>query len=232
MKLVYFTKVLILCLVVLIPGVLAIGIRKLPSGFQPPLSDSQMIYGIETVSQSFIAQKNQLSGFALTIKNPNSINKKDLVMNLMDESGQIVRTVTVNGWSIPDGGYINFSFASIPDSAGKKFIAQFSAPTAIDTDSLELYHSNKPFDGTYKVNGQTENGSLSFITYYAPQNFFANEILIYRNWMWKFFMDWQFAIIYLTLLVGGSAFLIISKIKAHNRFAKTFLAGRGFKHED
>lgn len=206
MRLVYLTTVFILILVIFGPAILGFGIRKIPSGFQHSLTDTQILFSDITISQSFVAKQDRLSAVALTVKNPYFRNKKDLQFLITSADGEF-RQVTINGNNIPDGEYLYFNFAPFQSSANKTFTYTLTSPQTTPTESLEFYHSSEASDGVYVVNGEMKEGSLSFVSYYSPENILVNGITIYRNWFWKLFQDLPFAIFYLTVLVGTIGYL-------------------------
>jgi hypothetical protein len=212
MKAIIFTTFIVLVTVLILPGVLSLGIRKIPGSFQPPLSDSQDVDKLLSVSQSFKAQFNNLSDFALTIRNPFLRNKKDLIFTITSDRGE-ERKVIINGSNIPDGGYINFNFSPFTDSQGHMYKVSFSAPDTKPDESLLLYHSNLPYEGEYQVNGEVKTGSLSFVSYYKPANLFGPVLIIYQNWLNKLFQDLGFAIFYLMSLFFLILCLIILNFK-------------------
>lgn len=206
MKLVYSTKILILILVILIPGILGLGIRKIPSGFQTSLSDTENVYSGISVVQTFRADQNNLSAVALTIQNPFLRNKNDLILNVKTDNGQN-RSTTINGANIADGNYQYFSFEPIADSKGQNITLTFQSPQTNPQQSLGLYHTEDNSFGSFSVNGVTKSGRLAFVSYYSPKNIFETWGMLYGNWLDKLFLDLPFAIFYSFIIVLAVGFL-------------------------
>ncbi len=205
MRQVWLTTTLVLLLVLVIPGIFSLAIRKIPSSFQPPLSDAQSINKETSVKQSLKAKNNNLAAIGLSIKNPYFRNSQDLIFNLFDNQNQLLRTIKLNGKNIVDGNFILINFDQIENSQNKFYSFSLSAPNTTSAEALEIYHSQQnPQDGgVYSVNNVAQNGQLSFVSFYSPSSPAANLITIYRNWIYKFFQDLPFAIFYLTIISIG-----------------------------
>src|SRR5581483_11675838 len=116
MNLVKFTTVLVFLLVLIIPALLSLGIHRVPSGYQPPLSDSQSIDEDISVRQVFPAENNNLSGVGLSIKNPYSRNNQNLIFSLYNAQNILLRQVILNGKNIADGNFLVINFDPITNS--------------------------------------------------------------------------------------------------------------------
>ncbi len=109
-KLILFTTLFILFLVIIVPGVLALGVKLVPNGDQPGYNSDQRlsIYGERTVSQKFISDSTNLAAIGTSIRNPNLKNKKDIILNLYDGNEKLIRTSVLNGLAFQDGEFVMF----------------------------------------------------------------------------------------------------------------------------
>src|SRR5260221_2368643 len=121
MKSIIFTTVVVILLILIIPGVLAVGIINIPDRYQPSLDQVQKIYSSVVLSQSFLSKRENLSIIGVSIKNPNLENKKDIFLSVYDTSNNLLAKSVVSGKSIPDGEFIKFKFVPINNSKDKLF---------------------------------------------------------------------------------------------------------------
>lgn len=219
MKLALITTLLIISLLTLIPIGLTFGIKYLPGGVQPSLGNTQKIYKDIEVSEDFISPKDNLSGIGTSIKNPNFANKENLTLNLYDDRGELLRSITVNGKNIADGKFVKLFFDPINYSEDKKFTLTFSSPASSYEDSLELFLANeKPsWNLQYRVKSEVIDKELSFVTLHNLSSSTQVLSLVWGNFVKKFFEDRYFAIFYLFLLSAISlAFIWQTKSQRKN----------------
>ena len=77
-------------------------IKMVPANDQPGYGSkgSVSIYGQRDFTQYFVSKNKNLVAIGTTIKNPNLKNKKDIIFNLYDDSDNLIRTTTLNGFNI------------------------------------------------------------------------------------------------------------------------------------
>lgn len=182
---IWFTVLSILFAVFVLPGVLALGIKYIPYDIQPSLDKVKNIYGKYTVSQEFVSQEGQLTGIAMTIKNPNLKNKKDFFMDLYNDKGELQREVKFSGMNVEDGTYIKFLFDPIADSKGKNYLITLSNPSAGDEEVLGIYYTQKvpSWIGTMKFDLEEQEGGISIVTFHKPQSKWGVIKTIYSGWL-------------------------------------------------
>lgn len=182
-KIIWLTSLFVLFMVFLLPGVLALGIKTLPSGVQPPLEKTKDIYGLFTVSQEFVSLRPNLTSIAMSIKNPNLKNKKAVTLSLYDEDKNLIRTATLNGLNIDDGAFVKFTFDTIPDSLNKKYTFSLIAPEAGPEDLLSVFYTDKKpaWIGQLKFGKEDVAGGISLVTFHKPQSKMEVVKEIYSN---------------------------------------------------
>lgn len=176
-KLVLFSIIFVLILVFIIPAILSFGIKYIPSGTQPSLGNTKKIYGEIVLSQSFISEKDNLSGIGVSIKNPNFANKKEARVNIYDGEEKLIRTIVLNGQNIADGKFVKILFEPISGSKDKKFSWVISSPESVFEDALEIFLTNDSpsWSLDLKVSNQLEDGGLSYVTLHKVVN--STEVL-------------------------------------------------------
>lgn len=183
-KMIWFTVLSVLFAVFVLPGILALGIKYIPYDIQPSLDKVKNLYGKYTVSQEFVSQEDQLTGIAMTIKNPNLKNKKDFFMDLYNDKGELTRQVKFSGMNVEDGTYIKFLFDPITESKGKKYMIVLSNPSAGDEEVLGIYYTQKvpSWIGTMKFDLEEQEGGVSIVTFHKPQSKWGVIKNIYSSW--------------------------------------------------
>lgn len=218
MKSVKYTIIILIALLIAVPALLTFLITYIPSLPQPSLGATQKIDEWENLSQSFTEKNNNLAEVALTLKNPDFKNKQDIIFNLYDSTGHLLRTTTRNGSSIIDGDFVKFQFAPIADSANQSYTFTLSAPRVNINDALESYISpqNTP-GGVMKVNDKVATGSASFATFYRiPNRFFVLKSVL-QGVVQKLLADSTFAIIYILLILSCAGYLLKDLLKNRRR---------------
>ncbi len=189
-KLILITTTFVLCLVFIVPGILATNIKMVPYSQQPgyDVDHRRSIYFTNLVMQSFTAEEDRLTAIATTIGNPNMRNKKDVVLKLY-EGKDLVRTSIVNGQNIPDGSFVKFVFEPIFDSKGKDYTFALASPDAREEDVIYVYISpNAPDwigDTIFEDNKVFTEGKLPMVTYHLPKNKLSLILQLYKSWISK-----------------------------------------------
>jgi len=184
-NMIWLTIITVLFSVFILPGIFALGIRYIPYDIQPPLERVKNIYGKYTIFQEFTSQDAQLTGIAMTIKNPNLKNKKDFFLDLYNDQGEMLREIKFNGANVEDGSYIKFLFDPIADSIGKKYNLVLSNPSGDEEEVLGIYYTlNKPaWIGKMTFNLEEQEGGISLVTFHKPQSKLGVIKTIYSNWL-------------------------------------------------
>ena len=209
-RLTIFAIIFVFLLIVIIPVILVFGIKYIPSGTQPSLGNTKKIYGEIVLSQSFISEKDNLSGIGVSIKNPNFANKKEARVNIYDGEEKLIRTVALNGQNIADGKFVKILFEPILDSKGKEFSWTFSSPESVFEDALEIFLTNDPpsWSLDLKVSGQVEDGGLSYVTLHKVASHTEVLEMILSGWLNNLVQDKPFFITYSLLIVTSVGTLI------------------------
>lgn len=209
-KLVFLTIAFVVILVFIIPTILSFGIKYIPSGTQPSLGNTKKIYGEIVLSQSFISEKDNLSGIGVSIKNPNFANKKEARVNIYDGEEKLIRTIVLNGQNIADGKFVKILFDPIRNSKDKRYSWVISSPESVFEDALEIFLTNNPpsWSLDLKVSGNLAEESLSYVTLHKVAN--PTEVLgmISSGWINNLVQDKLFLMTYTLLILTSIGTLI------------------------
>jgi len=218
-KVVKYSRVISIALVVFVvfalPAILSFGIKFIPYSYQTPLSNTEDIFEGKSVRQYFYAKENKLTAIGMSLKNPNLVNKKDIILNLY-KGESLIATSTINGQVIPDGDLVKFVFNPIENSKENYYSFTLSAPQVDKEHALSVYYTNHPDDvvGDLYVDGMQTKIPLSIITYYKPQSRLSLVAGLYSGGMNKFFADKEFSSIYLMILSVLLGFLVLNRRKS------------------
>jgi hypothetical protein len=184
-KLIWFTTVFILLLVIVAPAILALGINLVPGdnqpGYNPDLRLS--IYKDRDVVQKFISQEANLSAIGTSVRNPNLKNKKDIILTLYDDRMNLLRTVTINGQNVEDGSLIKFVFEPITDSKNKTFIFTLASPDASPEETIEVFYSESmpSWIVQFTYDKVVHPGGIPVVLYFKPESKIAVIKAIYSD---------------------------------------------------
>lgn len=225
MRLVTFTTITIIFLSLFLPGMLTFGISNIPQNDQPSLDRTQKLYGDLMVSQVFMSTANNLSGIGLSIKNPNLLNKKDVILSIYAEDGILLRTVSLNGARIADGKFVKFRFAPIKISENRQFLFTLTAPStsreeADENRALEVFLANQQPSNVFNLtigDKIISGSSVSYVAFYKPP--YPTYVLenIYSKWIRNFVADLPFFIIYMVLIFTLAGLLLYRFSKSPQR---------------
>jgi len=180
-KLIWFTTIITLFLVFIMPAILALGIKLVPGDNQPGYNSDQRlsIYGIRGVTQKFISQNVNLSAIGTSIRNPNLKNKKDIILTLFNEKMEMVRTSVISGQNVEDGNFIKFVFEAIPDSINKTYIFTLTSPDAGPEETIEVFYTQSmpSWIEQYSYDKYSYAGGLPIVLYFKP----VNKITVIKN---------------------------------------------------
>ncbi len=157
-KLIFFTTLVILFMIFVLPAFLLYSLDLIPINTQASygMSGESQIYGENIVSGNISIGYKNFTAIGVSIKNPNLKNNKDVFLNLYDEQGNLLRASKLNGFNVGDGAFVKFYFNPIPDSINKNYIYSFSSPGSTIADALFIY--------------KTVDGGIPAVYYYKPEN--------------------------------------------------------------
>lgn len=179
-----FTIFSIIFLLFIFPGLMAMLIDMVPTNDQPGYGDMGRVsvYGERTFTQYFVSKNKNLTAVGTTIKNPNLHNKKDIVFDLYQENGILVRSVILNGFNIGDGDFVKIVFDKIPDSMDKKYYFTLSSPSAGDEEIIEIFLTEKTEEILeYTYDEETKEGGAPIVTFHKPESRLETVKSIYSN---------------------------------------------------
>lgn len=209
MKLIFTTSVLIIFSTFFLPAIFTLFMKDTPNNFQPSLQSTQAIYKDIAISQSFISEKDNLSGIGMSIKNPYFRNKKDVILKVYDEGHNHQRTIVINGINIADGSLLKFKFDPVKNSANKQFSFELLAPNVDnqgESSEVFLTYTIPSWSRGLYINNDLTEGSISFFTLHRSANPIQSMFDMYKNWFYKLTKDPVFSIVYFAIVIG----LIIS----------------------
>lgn len=172
-RMIWFTSLSVIFAVLILPGLLALGVKYLPSGVQPPLHKTKDVYGDRFISQEFTSFRSNLIGIAMTVKNPNLKNKKDVFLHVYDENSEVLRETKLNGANIEDGNFVKFLFNPISDSKDKTYKFIITSPESGEGEVLPIFYTDeKPIWAGQMMFEDAEDivGSVSFVTLHKPES--------------------------------------------------------------
>lgn len=186
-KLSLFSKLtifVILSILFVVPAILAALIPMIPAADQPGFGHMGRVsvYGERTFTQYFVSKNKNLVSVATTIKNPNLNNKKEIFFKLYDESGNLLRSNTLNGFNISDGDFVKVIFDVIPDSMGKKYYFTLASPSAGEEEIIEIFLTDET-DAilSYVYDEESHSGGAPIVTFHKPDSRLETVKLVYLN---------------------------------------------------
>lgn len=216
MRLITFTTITIIFISLILPGILSFGIRNIPQNNQPSLDRTQKLYGDLIISQVFISTTDNFSGIGVSIKNPNLLNKKDVILSIHDRDGNLLRVISLNGANIADGKFVKFRFAPIEISENRQFLFTLTAPTTTQDEAdgnraLEVFLTNQQPANAFDLTIEDKvilGTSISYVAFYKPPYPTYVLEIIYSKWIKNFTQDTLFFVIYMALIFTLSGFLL------------------------
>ncbi|RJQ24508.1 hypothetical protein C4577_07650 [Candidatus Parcubacteria bacterium] len=182
--------------IVTIPALLILSLNEIPGRVQPSLDFTQKIYEGVVLEQDFKSVNNNLTAIGISIKNPNLVNNKDIILTIFD-GDQILEKAVLNGFNIPDGSFVKFGFPALKQSKNNTYSFILTAPNVLSIEALEVFLSDS-------------EQSISFVDFYLPQNSIYLIQNVYFGILSKLFADRFFALSYFSLII----ILCICLIKA------------------
>jgi hypothetical protein len=162
-------------------------IKVIPVGDQPSydINIKRGIFGVNEVVQTFTSQENNLTAIGMSLGNPNLLNKKEIILSLIDTNGNEVRKVVINGANVQDGDLIKFYFDPIPSSRDILYTFRLSTPAAGPVEILTVPFSTVKtswIGPAYYGNEVIENG-LPIVTYHKPTSHLSVVRQILTSWL-------------------------------------------------
>lgn len=186
-KMIWLTTLSILFLIFIAPGILAFALDMAPAGDQPGYnSDKRLaIYGEREASQKFVSQESDLTAIGTSIRNPNLKNKKEIILNLYDQNRNLVRTSVLSGKVVPDGAFVKFVFAPIPDSKGVTYFFTISSPKADPEETVEVFYIETPTETILEFTYDEEvyPGGFPLVTFHRPASKWEIVRNVYKSWI-------------------------------------------------
>lgn len=186
-KMIWLTTFSILFVLFILPGIMVSAIKMIPANDQPGYDYNRRlsIYGVREISQKFISKEKNLTAIATSIRNPNLKNKKEVILNLYDKDGNLVRTSILNGLNIEDGSFVKFVFPVVPDSKDVEYSFTLSSPVAGKDETIEVFILDKPEAGIieYRYGEDVRPGGVPMITLHKPDSRLEIVKMVYSNWL-------------------------------------------------
>lgn len=183
-KLIRFTSLLVLFVILILPGVMLLFVDEIPANSQPGYDGrlSVAVYGEENLVQYFVSKNKNLNALGTSIKNPNLNNKKDIYLELYDSNDNLVRTSKLNGLNIGDGDFVKFFFKPITDSKEKEYHFIVSSPQAGIEDTIKLFLTD-PTEQVIKYiyQGDTHMGGIPLVSFHLQSRWVVMKEM-YSNW--------------------------------------------------
>lgn len=190
-KLIVLSTSLVLFLVFVVPFCAALFIKLIPNVDQPgfDFNNKRGIYGLLYVTQSFTSTDNNLAAIGTSLGNPNLMNKKEIIFDLTDLKGNLVRQVKINGMNVPDGSFFKFNFDPIADSKDKKYVFTISSPYAGPEDLVNIFFSSEKslWIGPATFDKEINENGMPIVAYFKPQSHLKVAKDIYLSWLGRVF---------------------------------------------
>lgn len=184
---IWLTIVSVFGLVFVVPAVLSLALKMIPGNAQPGYDpDVRLsIYRARNFTQKFVAKSDHLTAIGLSIRNPNLKNKADIIFNLHDSSGALIRTVVISGQNVEDGSFTRFVFPPVDSSFGKEYLFTVSSPAAGPEETIEIFIIPPDEDSgilEYSYMGETHLGGTPIVLYAKPESRWQGVVSVYSNW--------------------------------------------------
>ena len=187
-KMIWLTVLFVLALVFVAPVFLSLSLSMTPANIQPGYDPGirLSIYRDRVFTQKFVSGAQNLTAVGLSIRNPNLKNKAGIIFNLYDSSGNLIRTIAINGQNLEDGSFTKFIFDPIPDSLGRQYEFSLSSPAAGPEETIEVFiiESDKDSGITeYSYLGETHAGGTPMVAYEKPESKSETVKSVFSSWL-------------------------------------------------
>ena len=179
---------------------------------QPLFNEMAEFHGPLKVGQSFVASRPGLCRVALLLARKGRTNRSPLVFHLREgaKATADLATVTIHASHLEDVTtmirrpyvYQSFSFAPIPDSAGKTFYLWVESPQSPADDPLLVrYQAGDVYpEGAVSIENSIISGDLTFKAYYA-KGFLGNVTLLLERLVEHKSFPWGSKAFYVAIFV-------------------------------
>lgn len=187
-KMIWLTIISVLAIVFVVPALLAMSLSMIPANVQPGYDPNirLSIYSDRVFVQKFKSGIPNLTAVGLSIRNPNLKNKSDIIFNIYNLDGTLVRGVTINGQNLEDGSFIKLVFPAISDSQGKEYLFSISSPGAGAEETIEVFITKEGGDSgiiEYSYDGKDYVGGTPIVLYGKPESKISVVRSVYVNWL-------------------------------------------------
>ena len=146
-------------------------VQRVPETSQFVVDRLVPLYPWNDVSQSYFSKNNGLNTILVHMRNMSLLNNKTVYFQLLNENGEELRKITINGANIGDRVNVRFQFEPIRDSKNNKYLILLSSPdTKIGDTPIEIGFSNADTYIEGSPSDKTQNGDFAFQTFYKPQD--------------------------------------------------------------
>jgi hypothetical protein len=179
----------------------------------PNTTPTQLIYGAQTVGQTFIAESDNLCRVDIMMGTLGRQNDRNLIFSLWEhgEKTIIIRTTWVNASRLLNNLYNPFVFNPVRKSKNKRFSFILSSPRSWPENSVCAWMNNRDIykKGTALINNSPVRGDLIFRVY-AKRPIFTELNRIIKNNPGILGEKWFF--ILCICLFEGVSFLMLIKL--------------------
>lgn len=213
-KAVIISILILVVLFVLIPFSLLLSVDSISFIDQPSFRGDYKVYGDTNLKQEVYTDHNKFHAIAMSVKNPNLLNKNDLIIDIFDKSNNKVRHVKKTGLNIHGGSLVKFNFDPIEDSKDKKYNLLVYSPESQDFESFSIFLTSDQVSwiGDLKINDNLTSEKIALRVYYKPENRLLLIKNIYLSFFNNIFRDKTFMIFYFFIVL-----LLVSYIFIKNK---------------
>ncbi len=218
--------VVILTFILMLAGVIAIGVisfKRLACEGQPinnnvaPTQDQQ-IWGDRSISQSFVAPRNDLNQVQVLLQTYQRQNTQVVTLSLFEtnddpqnlQPGTEIFHTSFNAATITDQAWHTFTFEPIANSAGKTYLLRFNSPGSIDGNAItvggierNLYTSGSAFLGPVPVGADITFRACFQMTASEKLQVLAEQLTRHRPSLWGTIIFYIIALITYGLILAG-----------------------------
>jgi hypothetical protein len=135
-------------------------------------SDNTLLIHNEMVLRQTIKPVNPgLNTIMVYLKNSGQLNHDPFRFRLVDESGQVVREIYLNGSNIGEADNVRFQFSPVVDSAGQIYIIELMSDTPSNKPTIKAGISKTDsYPEGQLISDEVVGPDLSFQLFYRPQD--------------------------------------------------------------
>lgn len=190
-KIIFLTTSAVILAVFVVPFVAGLFIKMIPIGDQPSydFNNKRGVSGDFRLTQEFTSLNSNLTAVGTSLGNPNLKNQKEVIFDLTDANGNLVREVKVNGANIPDGAFFRFTFDPIENSKGVRYFFTISSPGAGPEELINIFFSNgkTSWIGPASYGTEINDNGLPIVAYFKPESRVGVAKDIYLSWLKRVF---------------------------------------------